>query len=906
MIGDVGVLVIFVDDAEASWAREEINKALEDVNYALNWWHEQASMNNVPLNFKLTYIPHPIRTHYSVSKMTPNQHYLWVSEILREMGYTTENNPEYNARIIISEMRKKLGVDWGFLIFMVKDPNWNNFGGEALGYGLYGGPYLMVTWKPSEILPGVSVEIPFLDVDVLKLNEKTIAHEIGHIFYATDEYDDKPESSGYFNEYENEDSGCIMDTPVDLIKIKDLILLLKQRLGFWCVSEGTKRQIGWVDDNKNGIPDLLEVETELEVKGFKPLTDDNPLKFIGEIRLKPPPNRNPYGTGRDVTIVKIKQVSVTIHYKEQEKTFLMGAVDGVFDSPQEYVNFVIPFLGAGEHQIEVNVENNFGLFKTKVSLFTTYTYIKVDEALSLPKRVDVGSPQKIGFHAVWAHNNEPITGGILYINDKPALPDGNGWFYIIDSSDIVGEIEYSVTSGKMEVKIEEKGQHYEEEINKLEITTSPIKLVYDRVVVNLNCEDTRINTQDNPIIKYDAFYEYDKTPFEGEILLEPEPKALGHVGAVRYSVSKIHDFKYGLTSFRSNEVEVIYDKVIVDLSVESYRVQAGKTATLNVVAVYDYDKTPFKGIIYMDGYEMSLRGELATKVEIPPEDRLVSKSLRVLGIRDLEYGITEFTSQPIEIRFDKLKYNWKLEPTLFGALVDVEIWYESDNSPVKDATVLVNGQQIPLVAHNRYSAQIPMLGLEETIKLQIEKGGFDTIYDMQVIYNQSNLMFYSFVSVFGIIIITAIIIRSRYRRRVIAPPPPKPTLLEPSKLKLEETNYENIFEYIERMEKYVAELNDLRAQGIIDEQTYEIIKSGLMTKIMNLSNRLKEDVFRLNQEIAVRQKKLKILAERYSKGVLSETSYLEISGKLINEIKQLNNELAQKQDILQRLERLGK
>jgi outer membrane protein TolC len=75
---------------------------------------------------------------------------------------------------------------------------------------------------------------------------------------------------------------------------------------------------------------------------------------------------------------------------------------------------------------------------------------------------------------------------------------------------------------------------------------------------------------------------------------------------------------------------------------------------------------------------------------------------------------------------------------------------------------------------------------------------------------------------------------------------------------------------------------------------------------MNLSNRLKEDVFRLNQEIAVRQKKLKILAERYSKGVLSETSYLEISGKLISEIKQLNNELAQKQDILQRLERLGK
>jgi Asp-tRNA(Asn)/Glu-tRNA(Gln) amidotransferase C subunit len=199
-----------------------------------------------------------------------------------------------------------------------------------------------------------------------------------------------------------------------------------------------------------------------------------------------------------------------------------------------------------------------------------------------------------------------------------------------------------------------------------------------------------------------------------------------------------------------------------------------------------------------------------------------------------------------------------------------------------------------------------MLGLEKTIKLQIEKGGFDMIYDTQVIYNQSNLMFYSFVSVFGIIIITAIIIRPRYCRRAIAPTPPKPTILEPSKLKLEETGYENISEYIERMEKYVAELNDLRAQGIIDEQTYESIRSGLMTKIMNLSNRLKEDVFRLKQEIAVRQKKLKILAERYSKGVLSETSYLEILGKLISKMKQLNNELAQKQDILQRLERLGK
>jgi hypothetical protein len=74
----------------------------------------------------------------------------------------------------------------------------------------------------------------------------------------------------------------------------------------------------------------------------------------------------------------------------------------------------------------------------------------------------------------------------------------------------------------------------------------------------------------------------------------------------------------------------------------------------------------------------------------------------ISGIRDLKYRITEFKSQPIEIRFDKLKYNWKLEPTLFGALVDVEIWYESDNSPMKDAIVLVSGQQIPLVAHNRY------------------------------------------------------------------------------------------------------------------------------------------------------------------------------------------------------------
>jgi len=904
MIGDVGVLVIFVDDAEASWTQKEINKALEDVNYALNWWREQASMNNVPLNFKLTYIPHPIRTHYGASRMTPDQNYLWISEILKEMGYPAENNPEYNAKMIISEMREKLDVNWGFLIFMVKDPNWNNFGGKILGYAAkLGGPYIVVAWKPSEIPLGISIEIPFLNIDISKFNEMVVAHEIGHVFYATEEYDGKRQSSGYFNEYENEDSDCIMYAAVDFIK--NLILFLKQHLGFWCVSEGTKRQIGWVDDNKNHIPDLLEVETELEVEGFKPITDDDPLRFIGEIRFKPLPNRNPYGTGRDVTIVKMKQVSATIYYKGREKTFLMGAIDGAFDSPKEDVDFVIPFSGVGEHKIEVTIENNFGLFKTKISLFSTYTYIKVDEAISVPKRVDVGSPQKIGFHAVWAHNNEPISNGMLYINDKPALPDGNGWFYITDSSDIVREVEYSITAGKIGIKVRVGDQYYEDEINKLEVTAPSIKLVYDRIVINLNCDDTRINIHENPIIKYDAFYEYDKTPFEGEVLLEPEPKALGYVGAVKYRVSKVHDSKYGLTSFHSNEIEVIFDKVIVDVSAEFYRVQVGKTATLNVVAVYDYDKTPFEGIIYMDGYEISLRGELANRIKIQPENRLISKSLRVSSIRDLKYGITEFTSNYIEVKFDKLKYNWKLEPTLFGVLVNVEIWYESDNSPVEDAIVLVNGQRIPLVSYNRYSGQIPMLALEDAIKLQIEKGGFDITYDMQVVYNQSNLAFYTLISIFGLIVITSLIIRSRYHRRIRAPPP-RPTLIGPSKPEIEKTSFENISKYIEEIEKYIVELNSLRAQGVFDEQAYESIKSGLMTRIADLSSRLKEDVSRLKQEVLIRQDKLKILAERYSKGILSETSYLEILGKLINEIKQLSSELTQKQDILNKLERLVK
>ncbi|MCS7125300.1 MAG: hypothetical protein NZ929_00075 [Aigarchaeota archaeon] len=903
MIGDVAALAIFVNDPIASWSRDEMNNALDDVNEAFNWWEEQASKNNVPLRFKLLYVTGPIYTNYIPSKMSPNEHHIWVSDVLNEMGYK-EGDYIHKAKKIVNELRGREKTDWGFLIFMVKDVRGNNFGGEAVGFALPGGPYLVVGWMPKEI---PLIDIPGIDLDIMKINEATIAHEIAHIFYATDEYDNIPEVSGYFGFYDEDNSNCLMDVPFETFKsLKDLLLeflfSMKKALGLWCLSEGTKRQIGWVDGNHNGILDLLEVKIETSLPGFKSFTDDDTLDFIGRIIVHPLPNRNPYGSGRDITIVKIKSVIVTVSLGDEKESFVMGTVDGKQpDSSIEDIHFRIPFHGVGEHDIKIEIENNFGYYKVIVDLSSIHTFVVIDGVSMVPERVDVGKSQRIGFHAIWAHNGEPLTGGTILINEVGSQPEGNGWFYISDTSSSVGEKVYTVTGG--EIVIATSSGEVEEIIEKVEMKTPPLKVIYDRISIDLSTEDERIDIGSIPVIHYKAWYEYDKSPFVGKVIVDPEPTSLDYVGSKTFRAKEVVDEKYGLTTFSSNEITVIFDKVIVMLSPEIQRVQVGRAAEVNLRAQYAYDGETFEGKIVINGNILNYRQDYSMRIIFAPEHQIAKKVLEADNIVDEKYGLTRFESNAIELIFDRIIWKWDIKPELFGAHVNVWLRYESDNTPLNDANVIVNGIPLNNLGNGKYEIKISMSGTTENFRLRIERDNFEPILSERSLYNEINVAFINFI-IFTIILlmtILGVVVIVRRRKAQIKPTtlsatelPAQVIIEKPPSIKLEEIELN-----IQNLKILLGKLDTLRGQQVISEADYLSMKSKIEDSLKTLKDRLREHIRDMEKQIVQKEEVLKVLLQKYSSGTISKETYIVMSGKLADEIKQLNESLIKFKKLLE-------
>jgi hypothetical protein len=75
-----------------------------------------------------------------------------------------------------------------------------------------------------------------------------------------------------------------------------------------CISAGTQRQIGWVDDDLDGYPDILENEPVIIIEEKPPnITHDESIELGGVVKLDPYPYRRPYC--RSVTINKVVPIN---------------------------------------------------------------------------------------------------------------------------------------------------------------------------------------------------------------------------------------------------------------------------------------------------------------------------------------------------------------------------------------------------------------------------------------------------------------------------------------------------------------------------------------------------------------------------------------------------------------------
>jgi hypothetical protein len=343
MIGSIAVGGIFLEsngaidpDTEIWTPVEELNVQME-IGYALTqWWAIQNPNANVQFTFEWTKVPTSYEPIIHPSAITDNTfEQKWVNESMAYLGYSSGDWMQ-RTRSYINALRQSKATDWAYAIFivdssndMITDPS--TPGSFSDGYNAYaytGGPFCVLTYDNGHW--GIN------------RMDQVIAHETGHIFWATEEYNNILEYSGYLNEKDNDGSGCLMDT------------------NEWCLSDGTKKQIGWRDTDGDNILDIVDTNPETDLFEYSPdPTSDTTLVYSGSATVVPYPNDNPspWNSGNDVTINIITEVQYNIDSGPWQKA---NPKDGVFDSATEDFTMTIGPLSKGIHIITARAVNSVG------------------------------------------------------------------------------------------------------------------------------------------------------------------------------------------------------------------------------------------------------------------------------------------------------------------------------------------------------------------------------------------------------------------------------------------------------------------------------------------------------------------------------------------------------------------
>jgi hypothetical protein len=148
------------------------------------------------------------------------------------------------------------------------------------------------------------------------------------------------------------------------------------------------------------------------------------------------------------------------------------------------------------------------------------------------------------------------------------------------------------------------------------------------------------------------------------------------VGNFTFTVAKAHGGLYDIGVVDADELTVVWDRVEFTPKNPITRILEARPVEPAMKGVYAYDGTPFKG-----SYELGYT------------DHSGFKTYRVEAMEDDLYGLSCFTSEEGSILYDTVSLRESVTQVMPGKLtVTYTLTYDSDNAPVTDAVVQVNGE----------------------------------------------------------------------------------------------------------------------------------------------------------------------------------------------------------------------
>lgn len=366
MLGTVAIGILMpesngvIDPSTENWTAAEIDSVVDEVQAGLAWWIGQAPGGNLSFVFD---VPDPIPTPYEPITRTAfaaRAESIWTKGVFDSLGYTT-GDAWFKGRSYLNDLRETYDTDWAVAVFVVdskNDPD-GRFPNSIYGFSYYGGPYLVMTYDNY-------------NWTIAGLHAVT-AHELGHSFYALDEYYSAHKGctlkAGYLlGENQNSEWGtCLTDDPC--IMRNDLLADYDSN----AVCGYTYGQTGLRDTDADDVPDILDTYPSTVLAAPPPDTTSVVTpSFAGSTWVNPLGNLNTIGQGNDITLNTISSVE----YRVSGGPWLPAdPADGAFDSAGEAYTFTTaPLPEDSLYTFEIRAVNSAGNADTLPAVDTVYIF----------------------------------------------------------------------------------------------------------------------------------------------------------------------------------------------------------------------------------------------------------------------------------------------------------------------------------------------------------------------------------------------------------------------------------------------------------------------------------------------------------------------------------------------------
>ena len=351
-----------------TWTAGEIANVQTKVSDAANYWEGLTSgfHQNARLSIDVNYVNgnQPLLTGKEPSTNTQET---WVNDVMGTLGYNGANRFN-NVRDFNNDQRDAGGTHWAATVFIMDNTEANL---SSYAYAYHGGPYTILThnaagWTPDNF-------------------HMVLAHEMGHIFFAHDEYAASGRTvldrGGYLNV---ENGNASRDANGNIITPPQPNALMRNNGNFntgqiFDPSVFASDQFGHRDTDGDLIPDILDTTPTLT--GNDTGSSGSDFVFDGSVVVDPIDNQNPLNINFsnsqiDMTINTIASAFYTL---DGSGPIALSTLDGAFGDYTESLGFTLSGLAGGDHLIEVFSMNSVD----NMSNVLTFNFTAVPEPSGL-------------------------------------------------------------------------------------------------------------------------------------------------------------------------------------------------------------------------------------------------------------------------------------------------------------------------------------------------------------------------------------------------------------------------------------------------------------------------------------------------------------------------------------------